>query len=523
MQKLPSGTELAAAAALCCGVIGDGMAEVRLPAIFGSHMVLQQEKPVTVWGWAQPGETVTVQIASSKAEATATPRGEWRITLPPMKAGGPLEMTVTGPNTIRFDDIMVGEVWLCSGQSNMEMGVGACNNAEQEIREANHPGIRFFAVPETVSAKLESDVKAKWEVCTSASINKANEPNCPAAGYFFARRIHKELGVPVGIIGSSWGGTRIEPWTPPEGFAMVPELHQISERILQANPHTPQHKTAMTSYLAEVEAWVASARKALEEQKPAPPMPGFPETLKPLDQTHLPTAIYNAMIHPLIPFALRGFLWYQGEGNHWETSGYPERQRALVGGWRKLWSDDTLPFYYVQVAPFDYGEDQNNPGLLAEFWEQQTQCLSVPNSEMVVTNDISDLKDIHPKNKQDVGARLALVALAKTYGRKNLVCCGPRFKSLRIENDKARVTFTETGSGLASRDGKPLTWFELADARDGKFVRAEASIDGDSVVVSSPSVKNPTAVRFAWSMRAEPNLMNKEGLPASAFRAGSTK
>ena len=504
-------------------VIGAGLcqaarAEVRLPKVFGSHMVLQQERPLVIWGWARPNETVTVHIATASRKAKANKRGEWKVELPAMKAGGPYALTVSGSSTVRFEDVMVGEVWLCSGQSNMEIGISAARDGKQEIAAAEYPGIRLLKVSKRWTPEPQSDMEGVWKVCSPKTVAEDGWGGFSAAGYYFGRELHKKLGVAVGLIDSSWGGTKIEPWTPPEGFAAVPALQQEYKLVQLGDPHAPAHQQRLEQVLHDTKRWLAGARQALVQRTNVPPMPTYPEELLPPHELQQRTALYNAMIHPLHPFALRGAIWYQGESNVGEGMLYAERMKALIGGWRQVWGGDALSFYFVQIAPYTYGGKSD---AVAEIWEAQSAAQAIPNSGMVVINDIGDLKDIHPANKQEVGRRLALWALAKTYGQQNVVYAGPSFKAMSVDGDKMRLTFDNAGGGLASRDGKPLNWFEIIDADEGGFVKADAQIDGSSVVLSAAGVKHPAAMRFAWSMLAEPNLMNAEGLPAGAFRAGT--
>jgi len=505
---------------LCSGIfcVATAQAEVRLPHVFGSHMVLQQEKTLIIWGWATPGETVTVQLGSASVTAQANDKGEWKATLPAMTAGGPYTLTVSGSSTVKYDDIMIGEVWLCSGQSNMEFGLGNVENAKAEIAAANHPGIRLLLVKHNWTAQPQSDIDGTWKICTPESVVEGGWNGFSAVGYFFGRELNQKLGVTVGLIESDWGGTRIESWTPPEGFAAVPALKTEYEKVQLGDPSTAQHQQRLQQTLDQYDQWLQAARKAMAAQELVPPAPTYPDELLAPHDLQQATALYNGMIHPLVPFSLRGAIWYQGEANESEGMRYAARMNALVDGWRTLWNEGNFPFYFVQIAPYNYGD---NPEKLAELWEAQTVAAdTIPNTGMAVVNDIGNLKNIHPTDKQDVGHRLALWALAKTYGDTNLIYCGPTFKALAIEGNTLRVTFDHVGGGLASRDGKPLNWFEIIDANEGGFVRADARIDGDSVVLSASGVTNPVALRFAWSDLAEPNLMNSDGLPAGAFRAG---
>ncbi|MCH8921963.1 MAG: sialate O-acetylesterase [Planctomycetes bacterium] len=407
-----------------------------------------------IWGTARPGETLSVSIAGQTKTAKADAKGNWKVTLDAMKAGGPHVLSVKGDNALTARNVLIGEVWLCSGQSNMNWIVLHSKNHDAEMAAAKYPQIRLLHVRTRRSEKPTSDVKAPWQVCSRKTIAYT-----AAVPYFFGRRLHKELNVPVGLIVSAVNGTRIEPWTPAVGVKSVTAL----------------------------------AGKD-----------------KPVDGK-----LYNGMIHPLVPFSMRGVIWYQGEGNVGDGMLYYHRMKALVNGWRATWGRGDFPFYYVQLAPLNWGGKPKDQ--LPAIWEAQTAALNIPNTGMVVTNDVGNIGTAHPRNKQAVGNRLAVLALAKTYGRKKLVYSGPLYKSMRVEGDNIRLAFDHAAGGLASRDGKPLSWFTIAGA-DKKFVPATAKIDGKSLIVSSPAVQRPVAVRFGWHQIAEPNLMNKAGLPASSFR-----
>ena len=496
--------------ALLCGAAAQ--ADVTLPHVFGNHMVLQRDRALPVWGWAEAGEEVEVKLGEAAASATAGADGAWRVDLPPQEAGGPVTLMVTGKNVVTLEDVLIGEVWICSGQSNMQWTVASSMNFEQEKAAANLPLIRQVEVPRVPAGYPAKDFSGTWQVCSPDTVG-----GFTAAGYFMARHLHQELQVPVGLVNTSWGGTAIEPWTPPVGFAQVPALKDISDRVTLTDPRSEPYKQTLGAYLGQLEPWLAGAKTALAEERPLDPAPAYPEALKPLGTHTLPTGLYNGMVAPLIPFAMRGAIWYQGESNRGEGKLYTEKMKALIGGWRALWGQGDFPFYYVQIAPYLYGSE--DPQVLPVFWEAQAAAEQIPNTGMAVITDIADLNDIHPANKQDVGKRLALLALARTYGKTEVVCSGPTFRALAPEGGKLRVTFDNVGGGLASRDGQPLNWFEVIGP-DADWAKAEAVIEGDSVVLASPEVAAPCAVRFGWSKDAMPNLMNREGLPCGAFRAG---
>jgi sialate O-acetylesterase len=390
----------------------------------------------------------------------------------------------------------------------MAWPVSRATNAEQEVAAAKYPKIRLLQIPRAPAGQPASDVSAAWTPCNPKTV-----PSFSALGYFFGRYLHKELGVPVGLINTSWGGTRIEPWTPPAGFASVPTLHGIVKQIEEADA---KYADACRKTLDAIEAWIPRARTALVTSKRVPPKPAWPQHL--LANRGRPTGLYNGMVHPLVPFGFRGALWYQGEANRADGMLYHDKMKALINGWRSVWAQGDFPFYFVQLAPYRY---KGEPTMLPRLWESQTATLSVPNTGMAVTVDVVDnIKDIHPTNKQDPGKRLALWALANVYGREGIVYSGPLYKSMAVEGNKVRLRFDHVGSGLVSRDGKPLSNFEIAGA-DKKFVEAKAEIDGEAVVVSADGVAAPVAVRFGWHQESQPNLSNKEGLPASPFRTDS--
>lgn len=491
-------------AAITLATVRPAEADVRLPKVFGNNMVLERDVALPVWGWAEPGEDVTVAVGENKATAKADDKGKWMTKLAAMPAGGPHKLVVTGKNTVTVENVLVGEVWVCSGQSNMEWPMQSTLDAEKELAAAKFPNIRLFQVPKVPAGTPQPDVDAAWVECTPQSV-----VGFSAVAYFFGRDLHQQLNVPVGLIETAWGGTRIEPWTPPVGFEQVPKVASFAKTVEEQRA---QYRASSVAALQQFPQWLALAQKAAESGAEIPAPPAWPSD--PVATRVSPTGIYNGMVHGLVPFAIRGAIWYQGESNRGDGMQYHEYMKALIAGWRSVWGQGDFPFLFVQLAPFKYGGSDT---ALAEIWEAQTATLAVPNTGMVVITDVGNLQDIHPTNKQEVGKRLAMWAMATTYGKKDLVYSGPLFKLHAVEGNKVRMTFDHVGTGLASRDGKPLTWFTIAGA-DGKFVEAKADIDGNTVVVSSDTVPVPAAVRFGWREDAQPNLINKEGLPASPFR-----
>ncbi len=418
-------------------------ADVKLPAILDSHMVLQREKPVRIWGWADAGEMVTVSLGENEATATADRDGNWSVTLPAMTADGKTySISVTGKNTILLEEILIGDVWLGSGQSNMEWELKNTNGAEETIAAANRDNIRLFHVPKIEAEAPASDVIAKWKTCTPENVSSFS-----AVLYNFGKKLNDEIDVPIGLINSSWGGSPIEPWTIADGKS---------------------------------------------------------------------GGMYNGMIAPLQPFAIRGTIWYQGETNVLNKNGlaYRDKMKDLIEGWRESWGDE-MPFYFVQIAPWS---GRYESGELPALWEAQVATLNLPGTGMAVITDLVDnIDDIHPRNKLDVGNRLALWALAKSYKQPGIIYSGPLYQSMTVEGNKIRLQFAHTGQTLMTRDNNPPSEFQIAGT-DGNFVDATALIDGKSVVVSSEQIPQPAHVRFGWHKLANPNLINSAGLPASPFQ-----
>jgi sialate O-acetylesterase len=493
-------------------IIGQAIADIKLPAVVGNNMVLQQNKPLKIWGWADPEESVKVQINKNRAKTKADKNGKWNVTLSEMKAGGPYKMIIEGNNSIILNNILIGEVWICSGQSNMEWRMRTSKDNVKEILAANFPNIRLFHVPRRFSGHPLDDVQARWKECDPVSVIGFS-----AVSYFFGRMLQKELDVPVGLIQTAWGGTKIEPWIPPEGYKLVPELNKILEEIETAEL---QYREEMGKSLNEIESWLPEAQKAYSQETEIPEMPEI--ATFPLEGRQKPTALYNGQIYALVPYSFRGAIWYQGESNLEDGINYYYLMNALIQGWRKVWGQGKFPFYYVQLAPYSYtfkDSGMTEPYRMPIIREAQRKALDIPNTGMVVTTDIGNLFNIHPVNKQEVGRRLSLWALANTYGKNDIVYSGPLYKSMQIKDNRIYIQFDYADNGLKSKDDKILNWFEIAGT-DKKFVCAQARIRRNEVEVWSAEIDDPVAVRFGWHENANPNLVNKEGLPASPFNTG---
>ena len=648
--------------ALVCLVATIGLAplpdpatDVRLPAIFSDHMVLQRDQPIPVFGTADPGGEVVVMLGEAQAEATADDEGRWQAELPAMEAGGPYELVVAGADTVRFTDVLIGEVWVASGQSNMEWRLDQTNQGEAAIASADRFQIRLFDVAHDVSASPLSDVRETegWMAASPETV-----PTFSAVAYYFGRMLEDSLDVPIGLISTNWGGTRAEAWTSREGLEGFPSFQgQIEE--LEAgsggDPEAPfdslyarmtadyQEKIrdldagytdsttwadadVMTSGWATMTlptAWEAAGLDSLDGVvwfRKAVTLPtdwasedltlhlgpvddmdstwvngklvgstgnwetprnyavpasatqpglntiavrvmdtageggfrGEPDSLRlergdgatlplaepwhyqvgldlqneqmpslPPRPQDFPTVLYNAMLQPLIPYGIRGAIWYQGESNAGRAYQYRSLFAEMIRDWRAQWDQGDFPFLFVQLANFM--APQTDPGeesAWAELREAQTMALDLPNTGMAVTIDIGEADDIHPRNKTDVGERLARWALANTYGKSDLVYSGPLYREMKQEGDSIRLLFDHAESGLMTPDGAPPKGFAIAGA-DSAFVWAEARIDGDAVVVSSPDVQRPVAVRYGWANNPEANLYNAAGLPASPFRTDS--
>jgi sialate O-acetylesterase len=528
MEDFIVSKKLIALTAMLAFAAGSAFADVKMPTVFGDNMVLQRDRAIPVWGWADPGEAVTVTFAGASATATTKPDGTWRVDLSAQGANATAEkLTIKGKNTITISNILVGDVWVCSGQSNMEWSVAASAQPKEEAAVANFPLIRHIKIDRVPADQPQTHFKGQWQVCAPNTVM-----GFTAVGYYFGRRLHQELNVPIGLLNTSWGGTRIEPWIPPAGFRLVKDQKFATDtlkRIEVADPKSAAGKQRYSQAVKDVEKWLVDAKLKLNVGKAPGPMP----TLPTIGRSHQdPTRLYNGMVAPLIPFAIRGAIWYQGESNGGESMTYYHKKHALVKGWRELWGQGDFPFYWVQLANFrgDNKQPQGGDGY-AKIREADRLALDLPNTGMATITDIGDTKDIHPKNKQDVGKRLAQWALAKEHKRP-IVPSGPLYKEAKVEGNKIRISFDHVGGGLivgekkglaptAVVPGGKLQRFAIS-ADEKTWVWADAVIDGSTVVVSSPEIAKPVAVRYAYSGNPlGANLYNKEGLPASPFKTGS--
>ena len=621
------------------------IADVKLPTIFSDNMVLQRDKKVAIWGTADAGEKVTVTLRGQSVDVTANDQGKWLTEVGPLTVGDPMDVVVKGKNSITLYNVLVGEVWICSGQSNMEFSVGAMGGwktgvvaADKILQQADNPNIRMFTASKMPHPIPQSDVPGKWDVASSKTV-----PGFSAVGYFFAERLNKSLNVPIGMIHTSWGGTPAEAWTSHEALATIPDFKTAAEKLKteQDYPNSYQKKIddwenkrdqllsnnsghdfkdpnsddktqwvdtklpgllpddfdgvmwfektvelpenwrgkpitlrlgaiddfdttfVNSKFVGESEGYTRNRNYTIPaeltkkdklvidvrvcdyagpggfngktddlrleqpgqtsiplqgdwKQKSAGTLAGLgerPGNLFPGDIKNAPAFLFGGMVNPIIPYGIRGAIWYQGESNATRAYQYRTLFPTMIQDWRTRFGQGDFPFYFVQLASFK----TNSGTAWPELREAQTMTLSLPNTGMAVALDLGNPNDIHPRNKFDVGQRLAMIAEAKDYG-KNTVYSGPMYKSSKVEGDKIHITFDQIGSGLAVRKDEKLTQFTIAGA-DKKFVPATAVIEGNEIIVSNPDVKSPVAVRYAWQDNAmDANLINKEGLPASPFR-----
>lgn len=529
---------------LVIALVGTLRAEVKLPSFIADHMVLQRDVTIPIWGAATPGEEVSVSIAGQTKTAKADANGQWLVKLDPLAASAEPSDLKVGERVIK--DVLVGEVWLASGQSNMGFPLSSAHNAEQALAAAGDPLLRFFTVQNATAAEPQNDLRGRWDASTPDTAKSFS-----AVAYFFARDLRAKLGVPVAILHSSWGGTPAQAWlsmealreSPPfENHAKNYEAALIKHRDVVTHPEKMEayrknlalwQKEIAPAFNAAMKAWNAGP-KTTAKPMPARPEPANPDPMdipSPSSRPGTPSVIFNAKIAPLIGYAMRGALWYQGEANASSGIEYRTLLPRLIGDWRKRWGQGDFPCLVVQLAAWDMDK---NPAPLHQWpWLREAQSMtiqSVPNTALAVAIDVGDPADVHPKGKEPVGQRLALAARKLAYGETQLVASGPLFREAKAEGATMRVTFVETGSGLTIGQAPwlakgDMAWpqdkligFSLA-GEDHEWHDAEAKIEGDSVIVSSPTVAQPIAVRYAWANSPRCNLYNREGLPAVPFRS----
>jgi len=486
-----------------------GKANVVLPDVISDAMVLQRDRQVLIWGQADAGESVTVRFGGQVRTTTAGSDGKWRVSLAPLHASAtPSTMTISGKNTIELKNVLVGEVWLLAGQSNMQRLLSESANGEAASANANHPLIRLFNVSRQVGFKHKPPPLGIWQACSPASVKEFS-----AAGYYFGVELQAELNVPVGLINSSYGGSQAEAWTPVEYLLASVDLRPTVERTKTWDEERPRVKT---QYEEQLTQWRAESEKAKAAGARPQPSPAVPDALR---EYRIASSIYNGMIEPLIPFSLRGAFWYQGESNEARAQQYGVLLPTMIKAWRERWGQGDFPFGVIQLP--NYRESKAEPA--DEPWShireaQRRTVQTVPKTGLIVTIDIGEARDIHPKNKLDVGKRMARWALVDVYGRK-LTRSGPMFSQAKIGGSKIVLTFTDFGQGLRIRDGERLDEFAIAGA-DHQWHWAQAKITGKNrVEVWSDTVPQPLAVRYAFNNNPKhPNLTNETGLPAGPFR-----
>lgn len=484
-------------------------ADVTLPPLFGDNMILQQRANVNVWGKADPDESVTVKLGDEIAQAIADKNGNWALKLGGLKAGGPYTMNVYGKNTISIENVAVGEVWLCAGESNMEYKVEAARNGQDEMADADLPMLRVFVVKHRAADRPQGACEGSWVVCGPDTVK-----DLPAVGFFFARELNRGMRVPFGLIVTAWGPSPIAAWIPHDTLARDPALHAVLDAYDKAAMAFPDQEAQFQEKLTQ---WKTASDAAKAAGSPPPRMP-----LPPLEPggPRQPAGIYNGMIAPLQRFPIRGALWYQGETDTVNPDLYRQLFPTMIAAWRKGWGEGPFPFLYAQLSGFLSRRATPEESLWAELREAQAMALAAPRTGMAVTIDTGEEGTMHPSDKQDVAHRLALLAESEVYGNDDVTALGPALDGMQIDGDRAVVSFAHTNGGLAAQGGGALKGFEIA-GEDHKFFWADANIHGDTVIVQSRDVPAPVAVRYAWADMPDGNLINKAALPAAPFRTDS--
>lgn len=476
-------------------------AEVSLPNIFGDHMVFQREQANPVWGKAAPGEKVSVSIGGQSHATTATRDGSWRVTLEPLEVGGPYELQIKGKNTLTFSDILVGEVWVCSGQSNMQWPVRVSADAELHAASANYPEIRLLSVPQIASQEPRDNFNGSWNICNPKSV-----ADFSAVAYSFGRRLHNTLRVPIGLIDNAWGGSAVEAWIPRdalEGAGQYDEL--LTSWDEKAAAMTDQ---IFAAELAAYKKWVADGGLGAKRRAPRDSR----------TSNHRPGNLFNGVLHPIIGYGIRGAIWYQGEANAARAYQYRSLFPLMISAWREHWQQGDFPFYWVQLADFKQEAPEPRDSAWAELREAQSMTLSLPNTGQAVIIDAGEGRDIHPRDKETVANRLARIALARDYDIE-MAWQSPSYDSMQLDGNAISIQLKHVSEGgLHTFDVYESTGFEIA-GEDQKFVWAKAKIDGkNKIKVYSPQVPKPVAVRYAWGDNPVVNLQDRNGLPVTPFR-----
>jgi sialate O-acetylesterase len=485
------------------------IANVTLPALFTDGMVLQRDLKVPIWGWADPGEKITITIPNQKLSAVADAEGRWKAVFEPLAAGGSMDLIVQGNNEIKVKDVQVGDVWICSGQSNMEWPVAETRDADLELPAANYPNIRLFTIGGVGRDKPQEKLEGKWEKCTSATAAQFS-----AVGYFFGRQLHQNVKVPIGLIDNAWGGSACEAWVRRDLLEANPTFKSVLDT---SNAEVAEfEKLPGKNYDEKLAAYQKKATAAREAGKPDPP--GTPWWANPITGQYRPANLYNARIAPLLPYGIRGVIWYQGESNVARAYAYDDLFPLMITSWREAWGQGDFPFLFVQLADFMQEQPEPSDSGWAELRATQTVTLDkVPHTGQAVIIDLGEANDIHPRNKQDVAKRLARLALAKAYKQK-IAAESARYKSMYKQGDRILVRLNGVNGKLRTPDGKPVTGFAVAGS-DRKWVWANAKIVSDTEVeVRSEKVRDPMAVRYAWADNPVCNLYDTAGLPVTPFR-----
>ncbi|MHB9133465.1 MAG: sialate O-acetylesterase [Armatimonadota bacterium] len=491
-------------------------ANVKLNGLFCDNMVLQRDANVPVWGQASPDEKVTVTLGNQQVSATADTQGRWAVKLASLPAGGPVEVTVTGANTITLRNVLIGDVWVCGGQSNMVMALYGTLGGEAEAAQAKYPNIRYFAQTVTAALEPQADCLGKWVPCDPGQARGFS-----AVAYYFGRELHKNLNVPIGLIFNGLNGSVAEAWSSRETLEADPEL-KVSlgywDQFLQKYAANTLEQT-----LPALQEWAKAAEKAKADGKPLPIPPLQNTQRDPRSDVNIihrmVTGLYYGTIVPISPFAIKGVIWYQGEHNADRPVQYRKLLPAMIKCWRQTWGQGDFPFLFVQLPNYYAQQTAPEESSWAMTREAQAMALALPSTGMAVSIDVGEAGNIHPPNKAPVGTRLSLVALAKVYG-KNIEYAGPTYTGMTVEGNTVRLRFDHLGGGLVTKNGEPLKGFTIA-GKDKKWCWAEAKIDGDTIVLSSDKVAEPVAVRYAWASNPICNLYNKAGLPAGPFRTDS--